>query len=118
MKYLALLSIFLAVPLFANTPGKHTVLLTWTDAGCTGCTYNVYRSTSGNACVGQSNPTPLATSISTTSWTDLNPPTATAVNYSVTAVSPGGESTCSSPEVQLSVPAITTPAPTVTGTVQ
>ena len=88
----------------ANTPGKHTVSLSWVApvSGCTGaCTYNLYRSTSANACAGT--PTPLVTGIASTSYTDSTVTLGQTYFYDVTAVGTGGESTCSN-EVQVPVP--------------
>ena len=117
LRILAAILILLA-PTWANTPGKHTVLLQWTPGACSvagTCTTNVYRATTANVCAGQ--PTPLAVGISTNSYVDLNPPTG-AVFYNVSNVDPGkgGESTCNG-EVQVTVQAITTAPPTgLTGT--
>ena len=104
------------IPSTGNTPGKHTVLLTWTNGVCSTsgtCTTNVYRGTSAGVCSGT--PTPLASlAVSGTggnagTYTDQNPPTG-AVYYNVSNVDPakGGESTCNG-EVQVTVSPITTP---------
>jgi hypothetical protein len=99
---------------WANTPGHHTVSLTWTNGTtCPTCTANIYRSTTANVCSGT--PTPYASVPATTTagaFTDLNPPTG-AVFYNVSNVDPalGGESTCNG-EVQTSVLPITTSTPT------
>jgi fibronectin type 3 domain-containing protein len=103
---------------FANTPGKHTVALSWTApaSGCTaGCTYNVYRSTSANACSGT--PTPYATGISSPAYTDQNVTLGQTYFYDVSAVGSGGESTCSN-EVQVSVPTPPSAPTGLAGTVQ
>jgi len=110
---IALAAFLLTGLAFANTPGKHTVKLTWIDGACSvagTCSANVYRGTSPNVCSGT--PTPLATGITGGTYTDLNPPTGT-VYYNVSDVDPGkgGESTCNG-EVQVSVQTITTNPPT------
>jgi hypothetical protein len=106
---------------WANNPGKHTVVLTWQDAGCTSaCTYNIYRAVGGNACTGINNPTPYATGIVALGYTDTAVTLGTTYNYNVSAVDSvtGGESACDT-EVQVPVPTITTPVPSsLTGTVQ
>lgn len=124
MKRILLITCLLAfaVNAFANNPGKHSVVLTWQDAGCSGlsCTYNLYRSSSGNACTGINNPTPYATGIVSLGFTDTNVTLGTTYNYNVSAVDSvtGGESACDT-EVQIAVPNITTPVPAaLTGTVQ
>ena len=98
----------LSVLAFANTPGKHTVALSWTASPTNGVTYNIYRGSSSGVCNGT--PTPYATGISTTSYTDTNVSAGTWY-YNVSASGAGGESTCDG-EVQISVPAITTQPPT------
>jgi len=121
MKKLALAAILLlvALPSLANTPGKHTVALSWNNGVCSvsgTCTVNVYRATSPNVCAG--NPTPYLTGIPVSgtganvgTTIDQNPPTG-AVYYNVSNVDPakGGESTCNG-EVQVTVQPITTPPP-------
>jgi fibronectin type 3 domain-containing protein len=122
-KLTIVLFLLISTSVFAhgNNPGAHTVLLTWQDATClTGCTYNLYRSTSGNACTGVSNPTPYATTIPTTQYVDTNVTLGTTYHYNVSAydLTDGGESACAT-EVQIAVPNITTPIPSgLTGTVQ
>ena len=57
---------------FANTPGQHSVALSWNapanGCGANGCTYNLYRSATANVCAGT--PTPYATAIASPSYTD------------------------------------------------
>jgi hypothetical protein len=92
----------------ANTPGTHTVLLTWT-ASSNAITYNVYRKTTTGVCNGT--PTPYATLVNGTSFTDNTPPVGN-VFYAVSGVNSTGESVCSS-EGSAVVPAITTQPPTL-----
>lgn len=113
MKRLLILILFFSLAAEANTPGKHSVKLTWTDGICSvagTCSTNVYRGTAANVCAG--NPTPLATGIIGGTYIDLNPPTG-AVFYNVSNVDPGkgGESTCNG-EVQVTVQPITSNADT------
>jgi len=113
-----LLVLMVASQAGANTPGKHTVALSWADAGATSSyTYNIYRGTASGVCNGT--PTPYVTGVTTTSFVDTNAPAATYY-YNVSAVNSatGGESTCNG-EVQVTVPPITTASPTgLAGTVQ
>lgn len=111
-----LLCIVVALPAAANTPGKHSVLLTWQEAGCSLCTYNVYKGTAPNVCqANNGNPTPYQTGVAITQFTDSGVPAGTYY-YNVSAVSLtlGGESACSSSEQQAPVPNITTPVPSGT----
>jgi hypothetical protein len=97
-------------PANANTPGVVYVSLNWTMSSCSpACTYNMYRSTGTgtNPCAGT--PTPLASSISATAYSDTTVAAGTTYVYAVTAVSGGAESACSS-SVQIAVPSLP-PAP-------
>jgi fibronectin type 3 domain-containing protein len=93
---------------FANTPGKHSVSLSWTASTTPGVTYNLYRGTAANVCSGT--PTPLATGISGTTFTDSTAALNTTYFYNVSAVGTGGESACDG-EVTVQVPDITTAPP-------
>jgi fibronectin type 3 domain-containing protein len=106
MKKLIPLILFLAVPmLLANTPGQHTVKLTWTASTTAGATYNIYRGTAAGVCTGT--PTPYATGITTASYVDQNTPAGTYF-YNVSAVSAaGGESACDG-EISIPVPNVST----------
>lgn len=93
---------------FANTPGAHSVSLTWTAPanGCgSGCSYNLYRSPTPNVCAGT--PTPYTTAIPTTSYVDLVGLTdGQTLYYNVSAVgSGGGEGPCNG-ELQVQIPVL------------
>jgi fibronectin type 3 domain-containing protein len=107
-KIALLLVLFSSLAGFANTPGKHSVTLTWTASTSTGVTYNIYRGTATGVCSGT--PTPLVTGISTTSFTDSTVALNTTYFYNVSAVGTGGESACDG-EVTVQVPDITTAPP-------
>jgi fibronectin type 3 domain-containing protein len=69
------------------TPGNATVILSWTaSSGAT--TYNAYRGTTA----GGENSTAIATSISTTTYTDTTVINGTTYYYKVAAVNAGGTS--------------------------
>jgi fibronectin type 3 domain-containing protein len=69
----------------AETAGAGQVALTWTaPAGSVGLTYNVYRGTSP----GGENATPVATALTTTSFTDTNVTGGATYYYEVTSVDP------------------------------
>lgn len=107
-KFLGILSILVLTSfMLANTPGHHTVSLSWVDAGTGITSYNVYRGAASGVCAGT--PTPYVMGVTTTSFLDSTPLTGTNI-YAVSAVGTGGESSCSS-ELQLSVPDITTQTP-------
>lgn len=112
-----------AVGAQTHTPGKHTVVLTWTPGACGGaagtCTTNVYRAAVSPVCPAGVPIIPLVTGVAGSTYTDPNPPNG-AVFYNVTNVDPskGGESTCDG-EVQVTVQPITTsPDSTLAATVQ
>lgn len=99
---------------FANTPGKHTVSLSWTASTTAGVTYNLYRGSSPGVCNGS--PTPYQTGISGTSYVDTNTPAGTYY-YNVSAVGTGGESACDG-EISVTVPNVSTGSPsTLSGSV-
>jgi fibronectin type 3 domain-containing protein len=117
MKKIAIVYLLLVYAALANTPGKHSVALTWIapTSGCTtSCTYNVYRSATANACAGA--PTPYATGITSPAYTDQNVTLGSTYYYDVTAVGVGGESACSN-EVQIAVPSPPSPPTDLQGTV-
>src|SRR5271157_3463655 len=115
-KFLLTLTALVGMSSFAlgNTPGQHTVTLTWTETGCPTCTFNVYRSTTANACSGT--PTPFVTGVATTNYTDATVTLGTTYFYDVTAVGTGGESACSN-EAQIAVPSPPSAPASLQGTV-
>ena len=95
----------LANAAFANTPGQHSVALSWTETDGTVVSYNIYRGTAAGVCSG--NPKPLASS-ATKTFTDTTVVAGGTYVYAVSAVNgQGGESSCST-ELQIAVP--TSPA--------
>jgi cellulose 1,4-beta-cellobiosidase len=110
LKKIALLLLCLLAPLaaHANTPGRHSVALSWAASTSTGVTYNLYRGLIAGVCSGT--PTPYATGISTTSFVDTNVTLGTTYFYNASAVGTGGESACDG-EVTVQVPDITTNPP-------
>lgn len=85
--------------LFLGNVGQRSVVLTWTES-TPSVTFNIYRGSVTGVCSGT--PTPLATGVTTTTYTDLTVTAGQTYFYAVSAVK-GVESTCSS-EVQVSVP--------------
>jgi fibronectin type 3 domain-containing protein len=106
--FVMIVGIALAPAASANTPGKHSVSLAWSASPTAGVTYNIYRGTAANVCSGT--PTPLATGISGTTFTDSTAALNTTYFYNVSAVGTGGESACDG-EVTVQVPDITTAPP-------
>lgn len=104
MKLLSIAVVLLGSSAFANTPGQHSVSLTWSEASCPSCTFNVYRGTVAGVCTGS--PTPYASGVPSLAYTDTTVTAGQQYFYAVSAVN-GGESTCSA-EVQIAVP--TSPA--------
>jgi fibronectin type 3 domain-containing protein len=98
---LLILLVAFSATAFANTPGKHSVSLSWTASTTAGVTYNVYRGSATGVCSGVV--TPYATGIAATTFTDLNVANGSTDVYAVSAVGTGGESACTS-EVQAQVP--------------
>jgi hypothetical protein len=99
----------LALVLFAHadTPGKHGVILSWTASTTAGVTYNVYRGTAAGVCSGT--PTPYATGITSTTFTDTaNLTDGQIIFYNTSAVKGGAESACDG-ELQVQIPVL--PAP-------
>jgi fibronectin type 3 domain-containing protein len=99
MRYVMIGFALLSIQAFANTPGKITVSLTWTET-TPGVTFNVYRGTVTGVCSGT--PTPYATGVPTPAFADTNVVAGTLYFYAVSAVK-GVESACSS-EAQILVP--------------
>jgi hypothetical protein len=107
-----------AVTLYANTPGKHSVTLTWIETpACPTCTYNIYRGSATGVCVGTV--TPLATGITSTTYTDTAVTAATTYFYNVSAVNGGVESACAGPaDIQIAVPSPPNSPSALQGTAQ
>lgn len=102
MKKLLFLLALLVPFAFANTPGKHYVVLTWIDADASVVSYNVYRGTATGVCSGT--PTPYFTGATAKTYTDNFVTTGTTYFYAVTAVdSTGSESSCSN-EASATIP--------------
>ena len=107
MKKLVLLAVlmgtlltWLAVRSYANNPGVRSVTLTWTEANCPTCTFNVYRGAVTGVC--SNNPTPYATGITSTTYKDTAVTAGQTYIYAISAVL-GVESACSA-EAQIAVP--------------
>jgi hypothetical protein len=111
MRRVCLSLVLLVVSAYANTPGKHTVLLSWTASPTPGVTYNIYRGPAAGVCNGT--PTPYATGITATNFVDSSPLSGTQF-YNVSAVGSSGESACDG-EVSVSVPNVTTGSPSGLG---
>ena len=107
MRYFLIVAL-LSIQAFANTPGKHSVALTWTETNCPTCIFNVYRGSAAGVCSGT--PTPYAIGVLTTSYTDTAVTAGQTYVYAVSAVNGGAESFCSS-EAQTTVPS-SPPTPT------
>lgn len=100
----------------ASTPGKHQVILTWNASTTTGVTYNVYRGATAGVCNGT--PTPYATGITATTFTDSTGLSdGQTLFYNVSAVKNGGESTCDG-EIQVQIPLLPTPPASLQGSAQ
>jgi fibronectin type 3 domain-containing protein len=104
---LVLALVALSTGAMANTPGRKSVLLSWTASTTPGVTYNIYRDTIAGVCAGVV--TPYGTS-TTNSFVDTNVTLGTTYFYNVSAVGSGGESACDG-EVTAQVPTITTTPP-------
>jgi fibronectin type 3 domain-containing protein len=94
-------SMLLVAMAVANTPGKRSVVLTWTDPD-TGVTFNVYRGTAAGVCSGS--PMPYATGVPALTYTDTAVVSGTTYFYNVSAVKGGIEGPCSNAEAQVTVP--------------
>lgn len=91
----------------ANSPGKHSVSLSWTASTTSGVTYNLYRGTSAGVCSGT--PTPYQTGLTTTQFVDTVGLTdGETLYYNVSAAKGGAESACDG-ELQVQIPVL--PAP-------
>jgi fibronectin type 3 domain-containing protein len=94
-------AMLLAASAAANTPGKRSVVLTWTDPE-TGVTFNVYRGTVAGVCSGT--PTPYISGVTALTYTDTAVVSGTTYFYNVSAVKGGIEGPCSNAEAQITVP--------------
>ena len=107
-----------SAPVWANTPGQHSVTLTWTN-NCTGtvpCTFNLYRGTAAGVCSGT--PTPYVKGIANPTFTDTaNLTDGATIFYNVSAVRNGGESACNG-ELQVQIPILPPPPSGLSGTAQ
>lgn len=102
------LPLLLASLAWANTPGQHSVSLTWTASITPGVTYNVYRGASAGVCTGT--PTPYATGIPGTQFIDKAGLTdGQTLFYNVSAVGTGGAESACDGEKQVQIPVL--PAP-------
>lgn len=96
----------LAVAL-GNTPGQHSVTLTWTASATPNVTYNLYRGTAAGVCGGT--PTPYVKGITAPTYTDTNALSdGQTLFYNVSAVKNGGESACDG-EIQVLIPVLPLP---------
>lgn len=108
--------LLLASVAHGNTPGKHSVTLSWTASTTAGVTYNLYRGTAAGVCNGT--PTPYVTGISGTSYVDTTGLSdGQTLFYNVSAVKGGGESACDG-EIQVLIPLLPTPPSALSGTAQ
>lgn len=99
---LILTTLVLGCVAYANTPGSHSVSLTWVDADTSVVSYNIYKGTATGVCSGT--PTPYATGVTAKSYTDASVVAGTTYFYAVSALNgQGGESACSA-EAQAAVP--------------
>jgi hypothetical protein len=117
MKKTFLLCLLLfALPLWANTPGKHAVNLSWTASITAGVTYNLYRGSTAGVCNGTQ--TPYVTGIATTTFVDnANLADGQTIFYNVSATKGGAESACNG-ELQVQIPVLPAPPSGLSGTAQ
>jgi hypothetical protein len=118
MRQLIRLFALLLVPtlVLANTPGKHSVTLSWTASTTPGVTYNLYRGSAAGVCSGT--PTPYASGIVGTQYTDTaNLTDGQTIYYNVAAVKGGAESACDG-ELQVLIPVLPAPPSGLSGTAQ
>ena len=108
-KVLALL--LLTFSAFAQT--QHKVILTWGASPTSGVTYDVYRATTAGAC----GTTPLATGITSLTYTDATVISGSTYFYAVDASGSGGKSACTN-EVQVLIPVPPQPPTNLGATVQ
>jgi fibronectin type 3 domain-containing protein len=80
----------------AKEPVKVPVILSWNDAECGSCSFNIYRGVHGKpACVGVKNPVPFIKGLTETNYTDETPILGDGpYSYNVAAVDERGISRC------------------------
>ena len=102
---------------FANTPGQHKVTLKWTASPTAGVTYNLYKGSAAGVCNGT--PTPYATGITGTTYTDTTGLSDGAtIFYNVSAVGIGGAESACDGEVQVQIPVLPQPPSGLSGAAQ
>lgn len=102
---------------FANTPGKHFVLLKWTASTTTGVTYNVYRGSTAGVCSGT--PTPYATGVTQIQFLDTTGLSdGQTLFYNVSAVGTGGGESACDGEIQVQIPVLPVPPSALSGSPQ
>ena len=112
----ALLILTASLVALANTPGKHSITLSWTASTTTGVTYNLYRGSTTGVCSGT--PTPYVTGITTTQFVDTVGLTdGQIIFYNVSAVKGGAESACDG-ELQVQIPVLPAPPTNLGATAQ
>lgn len=86
----------------ANTPGKHSVALSWLESDPTAVSYNIYKGTVTGICSGTV--VPYVAFWPTKTYLDVNVAAGQTPIYAISAVNgAGGESNCT-PELQVTVP--------------
>lgn len=101
-----ILSLFLVCAMsanaHANTPGKHSVALSWLESDPTAVSYNIYKGTVTGICSGTV--VPYVAFWPTKTYLDVNAAAGQTPIYAISAVNgAGGESNCT-PELQVTVP--------------
>jgi hypothetical protein len=116
MRKLLCVVLLISTAAWANTPGKHSVSLSWTASTTSGVTYNLYRGAVAGVCSGT--PTPYAIGITTTTFTDIaNLTDGQTIFYNVSAMKGGVESACDG-ELQVQIPVLPAPPSGLSGTAQ
>lgn len=102
--YAALVMVMLTGAAFANTPGKHSVTLSWLETDPTVVSYNIYKGTTAGVCGTGGSVTPYVMFWPTKNYVDTSVVAGTQYFYATSGVNAaGGESACSN-EVQPTVP--------------
>lgn len=94
--------------------GGHCVDTFWTASPTAGVTYNIFRSSTANACVTGSL---VGSGSSATTFTDMNVTNGASYNYAMQAQNSGGKSACTL-DVQVQIPTPPQPASNPGATVQ